>query len=281
MEKVILNNSVLRVTISTFGAEVTSVIYKDEERIWQGNEKFWTGHSPLLFPVCGAFKDFKYTLNDKTYDMQPHGFVRKATFEVVNQTGDSVTMRLIQTPEQFDIYPFKYEFLVTYTIENNKLSSRVEVENKQAKPIYFSFGSHESFNLKGLLEDYSVEFEKEERFLSPKIDGRLLMHEDLDFGTGNLLKMTKDLFAFDTFVLRDVNSRSLNLLFKGERVAHFDFDASNILIWQPKEAPFLCIEPWFRAPDYVDTCFDITKKPKMIKVESFKNFVSNRSVIYF
>ncbi len=281
MENVILSNNLLTVTVSTFGAEVTSVIYKNEEKVWQGDKAFWTGHSPLLFPVCGALRDFKYTLDDKTYEMPAHGFVRTSTFEVLSKTQNSVTMKLIQTEKHFETYPFNYDFLVTYIIEQNKLVSKIEVKNNQAQPMYFSFGSHESFNLKGNLEDYSVEFEKEERFLSPLISKRLLTYEDVDFGQGKLLNINSKLFDYDTFILRDANSRSLNLLYKAEKVARFDFDASNVLIWQPNNAPFLCIEPWFRAPDYVDACFDIAKKPKMIKLEGFKNFVSNRMVTYY
>ena len=66
MENVILNNGILSVTVSTFGAEVISAIHCGKEMVWQGSEKYWTGHSPLLFPVCGAFKDFKYEYNGPT-----------------------------------------------------------------------------------------------------------------------------------------------------------------------------------------------------------------------
>lgn len=281
MENVVLNNGVLSVTISTYGAEVVSAIRNGKEMVWQGSEKFWTGHSPLLFPVCGAFRDFKYEYKGNTYEIPPHGFTRKSNFEITSKSENSVTMTLIQSAENKAVYPFEYDFVVTYSIKENQLTSVVEVKNNQSEPMYFSFGSHESFNLEGALEEYSVELENEEVFLSPKIVGRLLTYENIDFGSGKVIKLEKQLFKYDTFMLRDISSRKLFLRHGDKIIAQFDYDASNLLIWQPVGAPFICIEPWFRAPDYIDTCHDITKKPKMIKVDGQKSFTSTRTVTYF
>ena len=51
----IIKNNVLTAKINSFGAELISVQNNltKTEFIWQGNKKYWNGHSPILFPFCG------------------------------------------------------------------------------------------------------------------------------------------------------------------------------------------------------------------------------------
>ena len=58
-----LENAFLKVEIDTFGAEIKSVMSKENNReyMWYGNPKFWGRTSPVLFPFVGSLKDKKYT----------------------------------------------------------------------------------------------------------------------------------------------------------------------------------------------------------------------------
>ena len=60
-----LSNDHLKVAINSFGAEIISINKDGKELIWEGNEKFWTGHSPVLFPICGGLKDDKNNVKNK------------------------------------------------------------------------------------------------------------------------------------------------------------------------------------------------------------------------
>ena len=55
-----LSNECLKVTIDSLGAEIQSINKGGRELIWEGDPKFWTGHSPVLFPICGGLKDNKF-----------------------------------------------------------------------------------------------------------------------------------------------------------------------------------------------------------------------------
>ena len=50
-----IENEYLIVTVTTWGAQVKSVIrkYDDVEHMWQADERVWGYHSPILFPHTG------------------------------------------------------------------------------------------------------------------------------------------------------------------------------------------------------------------------------------
>ena len=80
-KRTILKNDCLTVEISTLGAELKSIMDKNnEERLWQGDPKWWNGQAPLLFPTCGCLSEGRYLHNGKVYDFTPHGFARKKEF---------------------------------------------------------------------------------------------------------------------------------------------------------------------------------------------------------
>ena len=51
----ILENDILKVTITTRGAQAKSVVRKEDgvEHIWCGDPEIWGLHAPILFPFCG------------------------------------------------------------------------------------------------------------------------------------------------------------------------------------------------------------------------------------
>ena len=63
-----LENDILKVEIDSFGAELKSVIRKDNNReyMWYGNKKFWGRTSPVLFPFVG--NDFSFFYRYDSYN---------------------------------------------------------------------------------------------------------------------------------------------------------------------------------------------------------------------
>ncbi len=78
----IIKSSELTVEISDTGAELQSVKMGAYEYIWQGDEKFWKGRAPLLFPIVGSLKNQEYLIDGKKYKMPNHGIARINTFKV-------------------------------------------------------------------------------------------------------------------------------------------------------------------------------------------------------
>ena len=57
-----LENNIFVAQIDTLGAELCSLLRKDsgEEFVWQGDERYWAGHAPTLFPITGKLKDLRF-----------------------------------------------------------------------------------------------------------------------------------------------------------------------------------------------------------------------------
>ena len=87
-----IKNDQLTLEISSLGAELQSI--KDangNEYLWDGDDKYWNRHSPILFPiVCGLWND-TYRIDGKEYHLPRHGFARDTEFKLVGKTGDRLT----------------------------------------------------------------------------------------------------------------------------------------------------------------------------------------------
>ena len=50
---VTINNGIIEAQIIEKGAEIRKLTVCGEDRFWSGDEKFWGGVAPVLFPNCG------------------------------------------------------------------------------------------------------------------------------------------------------------------------------------------------------------------------------------
>lgn len=271
--------------ISTLGAEMIGVIAGEKQRVWQGNENSWKGREPVLFPMCGSLKDKKYIFDGKEYSLPSHGFARRKQFSVTEKSENSVTLLLKSDEQTKEVYPFDFEFYVTYEVlECGAVKITYKIKNAGAQKMFASLGSHESFNLFAPLgSSHLLKFEKQERFLSPKVLGETgtILNECDDFGSGDELSMTREMFAHDTLIFGGVNSRKVTLIENGAPLAEIEFDAPNLLVWTSKEpADFICIEPWFNLPDYSDASGNICDKHGLIWLNAGEEFVSVHTVKY-
>ena len=53
--------------ISTLGAQLMSFAKDGKEYIWNGDERYWKGRSPLLFPFVGGLRNNKTIIYGKEY----------------------------------------------------------------------------------------------------------------------------------------------------------------------------------------------------------------------
>ena len=65
----IIENDFLTVGVNPFGAELWSVVSKEngKEYIWQGNPEIWNGRAPVLFPICGRLSGDSYEYGGKSF----------------------------------------------------------------------------------------------------------------------------------------------------------------------------------------------------------------------
>ena len=138
MELQVLKNGVLTVYVANKVAEIQSVKSADnKEYIWEGNPDFWTGHAPVLFPICGGLKDDKFVYGGREYTLNKHGFGRVKTYEVEKTDETSVTYLLRSDDETLRQYPFEFELRITYELKGNSLLVSYNVRNMGEKPMYF------------------------------------------------------------------------------------------------------------------------------------------------
>ena len=81
----IIENEYLKVTVTTFGAQVKSVIRKCDgaEHIWQADPAVWGYHAPILFPHAGKVVDGIIEAKGGVYESGQHGFTRLMEHEFV------------------------------------------------------------------------------------------------------------------------------------------------------------------------------------------------------
>ncbi len=278
-----LKNEKLSVSISSVGAELKSIKYKGEEKLWNGDERFWSGQAPVLFPICGRLKENRYTYEGKEYFLAQHGFAREKEF-LTEYAGEEKAVFLLKSDDETKKqFPFEFELRITYTLIENAVKIDYSVKNCGENTMYFSIGAHEAHACPSGIEDYSVIFEKKEKFESTLPCGRFLAHEKETISEeGTELKLKYKYFNTDALVFTDLKSRKAilknNVTGAGTELDFNGFDY--FLLWTKPQAGYICLEPWCGLHDYADDNYDITKKAGINKVEPGCEFARTHTIKY-
>ncbi len=256
-----LENDDLKVEIKSKGAELCSIIKKDNglQYMWSGNPSVWGKTSPILFPIVGTLKDDTYVYNNKSYTLSRHGFARDAEFKIVKQERDEVIFLLKDSPDSLKNYPFHFELFVYYTLDKDVLTVNYEVKNKGTTDMYFSLGAHPAFKVPltdgTVYEDYFLEFDSKENASRRPInkDG-LIEHTPVPFlSNAKRIDLAHNLFERDALVFKEIHSNKISL--KTNLHTHgldFYFEGFPFLgLWAAKGGDFVCIEPWCGIADSV------------------------------
>lgn len=263
MSSYVLENETLIITIQSKGAELCSIKDKgsEQEYLWNGDERYWKRSSPILFPIVGSCKGKKYVYDGKTYSLSQHGFARDMEFSLIKKEENEIWFGLHSDEKTLEQYPFAFQLEIGYRLVENKIKVMWNVKNKDRKTMYFSIGGHPAF-LCPLKEgekqsDYYIGFDCDE-----KIEYSLVNEDGLLAYDGNILsledgkfKITENLFDKDALVIENYQAHQVSLLTpKKEPYITVDFFAPLFGIWSPvkKNAPFICIEPWYGRCDRYD-----------------------------
>ncbi len=292
MQIITIDNGVLKVNISSLGAEVISVKKDGKERIWEGDPQIWNGHSPILFPICSGLLGGYYEHEGKRYEMGAHGFAKKMEFEVISKENTSATFLLASNEQTKKVYPFDFEFRVHFKLNGDKLGVYYIVENKGSETMYFNVGCHEGYKLEGDIKEYSILFEGEDKLLNT-IYGERLLESDVREISLNEGKLNLSLDYFngefthngvlcynDSIIIENVKNKKLTLL-RGEEeyvdVYFADFD--HLVIWTCSNG-FIAIEPWNGLPDTFDTNHQLKDKKAISSVEPNESKTYYHSILF-
>lgn len=267
-----VKNGNLEISADTFGAELHSVKLSGKEYLWQCG-KAWERYAPVLFPFVCSPKDKAYKADGKDYKMKAnHGFARDSEFKLLEQGENFVSFVLEEDEATLAQYPYKFKFVVKYTVENDILKVENFVKNTDDKKIYFYVGAHPAFkcplNENESFDDYYVEYSESE-LDSIQIGGSKNPFDE----SGKILNITRKLFDNDAIILDAPASKEIALKCrKSDNAVIVKFPVSHsVAVWSPTgddNAEFVCLEPWSSVPVYCDDEFeDIEKKPHALSLE--------------
>lgn len=259
-----LENEALKVEIDSFGAEIKSIkrVSDDREYMWCGDPKYWGRTSPVLFPFVGAPRNKEYRYEGKTYAMGQHGFARDMEFELELSEQGSIWFVLSSTEETYAKYPFHFKLHIGYELRENEVQVLWKVENTDSRPMYFSIGAHPAFlcpiHGEGDKLGYGLKFggltdELHHHGNTP--EGMAVMEDEVLALAGGEVRFTPGFFDKCTYMVEGAQTGEVSLLDRdGETYVTVRFDAPLFAVWSPegKDAPFVCIEPWYGRCDAVD-----------------------------
>ena len=257
----VLKNDVLTVQVKEHGAELASIRKGSVEYLWQADPAFWGRHSPVLFPIVGSVWEKRYRVAGKEYEMGQHGFARDMDFVQVSADASQVRYRLESSEETLAKYPWPFVLEIAYILRGNELDVIWEVENPGNEDMYFQIGAHPAFNY----PDYDPQKQERGYFSFDRSEGLECIRikekgcvdaqtkYPLEIPADGLLPVGRDYFdAIDTLMLQD-SQISRVTLHRADRTPWLAlrFDAPVVGIWSPptKNAPFICIEPWYGRCD--------------------------------
>lgn len=256
-----LKNEILTVQVKEHGAELSSIRKGFTEYLWQADPAFWGRHSPVLFPIVGSVWEKRYRVGDKEFELGQHGFARDMDFVMIEGTDTLVRYRLVSDEETLGKYPWPFVLEISYRLEGGRLDVIWEVSNPGEEDMYFQIGAHPAFNYPDYDPQTSergfLSFDRADGLECIRIKEKGCVDADvkypLDMPSDGFLPLAKDTFdAIDTIMLQDGQIGSVTL-YRTDRTPwlRLCFDAPVVGIWSPpgKNAPFICLEPWYGRCD--------------------------------
>ena len=279
-----ISSGLMKVGINPIGAELEYIKIKDINVLWERSD-LWNSQSPILFPIIGALREGFYFYQGQRYEMKVHGFVKDMTFEVAHLDNNKIVLSKKYDDSTLMQFPFKFELLITYRVNNDSLNVEFEIKNLDVKDMSFSIGIHPGFSYKGLQEllGDSVKFRMipnklNEIIFSPSfVKGKEL--SKINYNTFD--EMSKDLSIKRTICLEGLKKFEI---YSEKHKLLINNNMSYMAFWQknPEFNPeFICIEGWEGIPDMeAISDFDIYKKSGNKIIKENEKFVTSFEIIY-
>ena len=267
-----ISNNQLAVTISPIGAEVQSIkdVNTQCEYLWHGDAHWWSGHSPILFPIVGGLWNGTCRVDGQELHISKHGFVRRAPWRVVCVEADKAVFEFVSTVGTFAIFPYAFRLTATYSLDDRKLRAEFCVENLGGSPFCFQLGGHPAIALPNWddaqpLDGYLRLEGNPTHVLRAGEQGCLEPDTfPVPLNADGLVPLTVDTFSHEALIFDNHQVSAATVLTpSGHPIARVESTAPVWLFWSPQgvHTPFVCLEPWYGLCDHQSFCGDITERP--------------------
>ena len=285
-----LKNDKYAAQVDSYGAQLISL--KDNtgtEYIWQRKEPFWSECAPILFPVVGRPLDGVITVDGKNYEMGLHGFARHTEFAVVSQNDAAAVLSIKATDETRKIYPYDFELVITYTLDDEGIDTEMKIVNDDKKEIYFGIGGHPGISwpiFEGdSFDDYVIDFGKDYDITAVTCSEDDVILPDsvykLSLDNGKLA-VKRELFDPDAIIIDRAPFNSLKFVNKENKGIEFKFENfKSFAMWTsrtPSEAPFVCFEPWNSMGKRKGENTNLKDKMDIVNLAEGKEFVCSYKI---
>ncbi len=266
-ETILIENEELAVEVRHLGAEMQSLRTTDgRDFLWNGDARWWTGRSPILFPIVGKAPGDLIAVNGKTYPMAQHGFARRRVFDLIDRTKAACRHRLVSTEATREIYPFDFGLVVEHRLDGRTLTVTAEVNNPGESPLPFGIGFHPAFlwplpGAAGKAHRVTLDNGAEPGVvqLENGLIGKTLHGSPFEDGR---LEIAPSLFENDALIFPEDAGTGLTYGADDGPKLHFIFEnLPNVALWQKPGAPFLCIEPWHGMAAHAGGTAELVERP--------------------
>lgn len=260
-------NDSLAVKVASLGAEMQSLKTADgRDWLWNGDAAWWSGRSPILFPIVGKAPNDTLLISGKPYPMKQHGFARRSAFVVVNSGEDFCRHQMSATDETRAAYPFDFVLELEHRVAGKTLSVTATVRNTGDTPMPFGIGFHPAFlwplpGAAGKAHTVALDNGAEPDLI--RLEGGLVSPDrhPSPFDKGKLA-LDASLFEADAMIFPEGAGTGLTYGADGGPTLRFRFDnLPNLALWQKPGAPFICIEPWHGMAAHADGTAELVERP--------------------
>lgn len=273
-----ISNGIITLQIEEHGAELSSIKCNGREYLWGAYPEFWKRHSPVLFPIVGSVWNSEFRSGNKTYKMGQHGIARDMDFMPLSLSATEAWFMLESTDETLAKYPYPFILRIGYELHERSIDVCWEVENPSDKDIAFQIGAHPAFywplisdeTINQGVEAMNAELAKSTNrgyfklgteanelkctvitqggCVSPKVDKTVALHD-------GYLSLDTTTFNEDALIMEHNQLNRVTLCDNDKKpYLTVEFDSPLLGLWSPpsKNAPFVCIEPWYGRTDKVN-----------------------------
>ncbi|MBX7158374.1 MAG: hypothetical protein K1X66_08330 [Verrucomicrobiae bacterium] len=211
--------------------------------------------SPILFPIAGKVSHNDqlhiYHHQNKSFTLPQHGFARYLPWKLVHHTSDSATLFLASNSLTQLLFPWDFEFQLTYTLSEAGLKTEAQIKNLSSEPMPIHLGFHPYFQLDAPQSAYLLRVpEAEALYLVSGPAADPIKPEAKEILLNSSLAQTRFYEGITQFHFELVNRDS-------GATTVIEADGNTLpccALWTAKlDSPYLCVEPWSAPPNALNS----------------------------